>query len=335
MVRPVFLEVRLLTQCFTFRRGFNLLKITASIVLSKLTKHPIVWGYPYAASIEPTSHCNLHCAECPSGNGSLNRPHGYITFDLYKQIIDEIYPYTFYINLYFQGEPMMHPQFPEMVAYAKSKRMFVFTSTNGHFLKSETAKMVVLANLDKMIISLDGATQNDYQQYRIGGKLSTVIEGMKTIATEKKSANSKTPIVVAQILLLKTTELSIRNIKEIARSAGANYTEIKKAQFYQPNSKDALIPSNPKFIRYTYQPETGWTLKNKHHKGCNRLWNTTVINWEGDVLPCCYDKDANHKWGSVLHQNLFSVFHSKEATKFRKNVLATRSKIDICSNCGE
>jgi radical SAM protein with 4Fe4S-binding SPASM domain len=255
--------------------------------------------------------------------------------ELFQQIVDEISTYSFYLTLYFQGEPLMHPQIGAMIAYAKSKKMFVFTSTNGHFLTAKNAKIVVESKLDKLVVSLDGATQADYEQYRVGGDFNRVIEGIKTLSAVRSELKSKVPLIVAQVLLLKTTENHVSQIQEIALNSGCDAVELKKAQFYHPNNESSLLPQNPNYLRYKYHEKLGWQPINKGKVGCNRLWNSLVITWDGKILPCCYDKDATHIMGTLESTSVYSAFHSKEAKQFRKEVFTNKSSIEICSNCGE
>lgn len=335
MGKTALFEIKLIIQCFTFKRMMNLVKLTLSQWMSVLFRQSYVWGIPFAVSVEPTSCCNLHCVECPSGNGSLLRPNGYMSMEMFKEIIDKVSKRSFYLNLYFQGEPMMHPNFSEMVVYAKSKRMFVFTSTNGHFLTEKNIQKLVNSKLDKLIISIDGHNQDSYQQYRVGGTFEMVLKGVNKITQMKIELKSQSPIVVAQVLLLKTTESHLDEIKSVADKAGVNKVEFKKAQFYNPNSERSLLPSNPKYLRYAFSENSGWVLKTQQRKGCKRLWNTMVITWDGNVLPCCYDKDADYAFGSVLQKEMPQIINNFTSRMFRKNVLKNRTNYPMCSNCGE
>ncbi|MEI6347343.1 MAG: radical SAM/SPASM domain-containing protein [Bacteroidota bacterium] len=335
MNKSSFTELRLLISCFTFYRFINLIKLALSWICSKVWSKPILWGFPYAISIEPTSQCNLHCVECPSGTGMLQRPSGQMSLELFKTIIDQVSKYSFYINLYFQGEPLIHPRIGDMIAYAKSKKMFVFTSTNGHFITQKNAQTLISSKLDKLIISIDGANQEDYEKYRVGGVFIKVIDGLKELSQQKKQSKSKTPIIIAQVLLLKTTEDSIDKIQNLVLLNGANIVEFKKAQFYNPNKKDCLLPKNSQLTRYRYSEEKGWHLKQNNSKGCKRLWSTIVITWDGNILPCCYDKDAKYPYNSMSTSSIFEAYRSINAREFRNRVHQNKSAIDICQNCGE
>src|SRR4030095_11772150 len=163
----------------SFRRAWNATKVLSSYYLSRLTGKPLQWGYPISISFEPTTSCNLRCPECPSGLRSFTRPTGMLTKTFFEQTIDEIHKDLFYLVFYFQGEPYLNPDFLNMVEYASSKRIYTATSTNAHYLNTEKARQTVESGLDRLIISIDGTTQEVYQQYRVGGKLDKVIDGAK------------------------------------------------------------------------------------------------------------------------------------------------------------
>src|SRR5439155_7274651 len=116
-----------------------------------------------------------------------------------------------YLVFYFQGEPYLNPDFLDMVKYASSKKIYTATSTNAHYLNDETAKRTIESGLDRLIISIDGTTQEVYQQYRVGGRLNKVLEGTKNIVKWKKELRSKTPFIIFQFLVVKPNEHQIED----------------------------------------------------------------------------------------------------------------------------
>ena len=175
----------------SLRRSWNAGKVLSSYYLSRLFQRPIQWGYPISVSFEPTTSCNLRCPECPSGLRSFTRSTGMLQNDFFKQTIDDLYKELLYLVFYFQGEPYLNPDFLDMVKYASGKKIYTATSTNAHYLDDQKAKKTVESGLDRLIISIDGTTQDVYQQYRIGGKLDKVLEGAKNIVKWKKELRSK------------------------------------------------------------------------------------------------------------------------------------------------
>ena len=176
----------------TLKKVLNGLALYFSYHLSRLTKSPIHWGMPISLNIEPTTACNLGCPECPSGLKKFTRPTGNLKNDSYKAFLSQLKDYVAYITFYFQGEPFINPQFLEMVSYANSLNIYTATSTNAHFLHSELAKKTVESGLNRLIISIDGTTQEVYENYRVNGNLNKVLDGTKNILYWKKKLKSKT-----------------------------------------------------------------------------------------------------------------------------------------------
>jgi len=320
----------------TPRRAWNGIKVLSSYYVSKWTKKPIQWGYPVSISFEPTSSCNLRCPECPSGLRAFTRPTGMLKNDFFKQTIDQLYKDLFYLVFYFQGEPYLNPDFLEMVKYATKKKIYTATSTNAHYLTDENAKRTVESGLDRLIISIDGTTQDVYQQYRVGGKLEKVIKGAENIVKWKKELNSKKPFVIFQFLVVKPNEHQIVDVKALAEKIGVDDVWLKTAQVYDyENDPHQLIPTIEKYSRYKKNEEGVVQFKNKLENHCWRLWHATVISWDGLVVPCCFDKDATHKLGSLKDKTFKEVWQSDEYVKFRRDILQSRKNIDICANCSE
>jgi len=115
----------------------------------------------------------------------------------FRETVEQLKNDLLYLIFYFQGEPYLNPDFLDMVKYASDRGIYTATSTNAHYLKDENAKRTVESGLDRMIISIDGTTQETYENYRIGGNLEKVIEGAKNVVKWKKELNSKTPHVIS------------------------------------------------------------------------------------------------------------------------------------------
>jgi MoaA/NifB/PqqE/SkfB family radical SAM enzyme len=226
----------------TPKRALNALKIFGSYYYSRLASSPAISGLPIALSVEPTTSCNLRCPECPSGLRSFSRPTGMLDPLFFKKIIDEVSDHVMYLTFYFQGEPFLNPDFSEMIRYAASKKIFTATSTNAHFLTYDSARKVIESGLDKLIISIDGITQETYEQYRIGGSLEKVLEGAKHVVDWKRELKSKTPHIVFQFLVVKHNEHEIDNVKKIAGEIGVDEVVFKTAQVYEYERGNDLIP---------------------------------------------------------------------------------------------
>ena len=320
----------------SFRRAWNGAKVLSSYYISKWTKKPVQWGYPISISFEPTTSCNLRCPECPSGLRSFTRPTGMLKKDFFSETIDQLHKDLLYLVFYFQGEPYLNPDFLEMVKYASTKKIYTATSTNAHYLNDDNARRTIESGLDRLIISIDGTTQDVYEQYRVGGNLSKVLEGTKNIVKWKKELKRKTPFVFFQFLVVKPNEHQIEDIKKLAKEIGVDQVRFKTAQVYDyENDPNQLIPNNEKYSRYKVGKDGKMKIKSGLNNHCWKLWHANVITWDGLVVPCCFDKDAMHRLGNLKTQSFKEVWNNDNYKQFRKELMTSRKNIDICANCSE
>lgn len=320
----------------TPRRAMNALKVLGSFYYSKWTKKPVQWGTPISISIEPTTSCNLRCPECPSGLRQFTRPTGMLQSSFFRDTVDQLEKELLYMIFYFQGEPYLNPEFLEMVKYASQKGIYTATSTNAHYLKDEAAKKTIESGLDRLIVSIDGTTQDVYQNYRVGGKLEKVIEGTKNVIKWKKELNSKTPHVIFQFLVVRPNEHQIEEVKKLGKEVGVDEVRFKTAQVYDyENDPNQLIPTIDKYSRYKKNSDGSLKIKNLLLNHCWKLWHSCVITWDGLVVPCCFDKDATHQLGDLKEKSFKELWHDDRYQNFRASIMRSRSEIDICANCTE
>jgi radical SAM protein with 4Fe4S-binding SPASM domain len=319
----------------TFKRLTTIVKVWLSYQYSKRTGNVIHPSVPYSIAIEPTTSCNLRCPECPSGLRSFTRPTGMLNIPMFSKIIDELYKEISYLIFYFQGEPYLNTDFLAMVSYAAKKGIYTATSTNAHYLTHEIARKTVESGLDRLIISIDGTTQEVYGQYRIGGSLEKVLEGTKNILHWKKQLKSSTPHVIFQFLVVKPNQHQLKEVKKIAKELGVGEVRFKTAQIYDYKNGSALIPDIDKYARYKKNEDETYSIKNSLLNHCWKMWHSCVITWDGKIVPCCFDKDAHHVMGELQQQSFKYIWNSDPYIQFRKSLLKSRSEIEMCKNCTE
>jgi radical SAM protein with 4Fe4S-binding SPASM domain len=319
----------------TVKRAWNAAQIVSSYHRARFSGVPTMHGLPISISFEPTTSCNLRCPECPSGLRSFTRPTGMLQQPLFQNVIDQLAPTLSYLTFYFQGEPYLHPQFLEMVQYASHKNIYTATSTNAHYLKDERARLTVESGLDRLIISIDGTTQDTYQSYRVGGSLEKVMEGARNIIAWKKKLKSKTPHVMFQFLVVKPNEHQIPEVYTLAKQIGVDQVVLKTAQIYDYASGSDLIPEQDQYSRYRKMNDGSYTIKNSLDNHCWKMWHSCVITWDGKIVPCCFDKDAHHVLGDLTKNSFKDVWNGEAYHTFRASLLRSRSEIEICKNCTE
>lgn len=316
-------------------RVWNLLRLRFSYAHSKIRKINKHRGLPFSLSIEPTTACNLGCPECPSGLKQFTRATGKLQLELHEKMLRELSKSVFYINYYFQGEPFLHPQFLELIRQAKKHKIYTATSTNAHFIDAQKAEEIVNSGLDRLIISIDGLTQATYENYRVHGQLEKVIQGTEHLVNAKKKLGSSTPHLIFQFLAVKPNEHEIPEVFKLGNQMGIDEVRIKTAQLYDYKNGNPLMPENVEYARYKQNADGTYSLKYKTGNRCWRMWSSCVLTWDGKVVPCCFDKDAQHQLGDIASNSFNSIWRSKPYEGFRQAILTHRNQIDICQNCSE
>lgn len=311
------------------------MQVLGGYYYSRISRKPVATGKPIAISVEPTTSCNLRCPECPSGLRAFSRPTGMLSTELFEDIVGQMHKELWYLTLYFQGEPYLNPKFFDFVKAAYAKRIYTSTSTNAHYLSIDKARKTVESGLDRLIISIDGTTQEVYENYRIGGRLDKVLEGTKNLIEQKKKLKSRTPHVIFQFLVVEPNRHQIADAVRLANDLGVDEIRFKSAQVYEYENGNPLIPADGNYSRYKKNSDGTYSLKNKLLNHCWKMWHSCVITWDGSVVPCCFDKDAVHKLGSLKDKPFYQIWQSPEYNHFRASLLSSRKEIDICKNCSE
>ncbi len=309
-------------------RQRNAISAGYSYVASSLTGKPVVNGMPVAISAELTNNCNLKCPECSTGSGAMTRPKGFMSSFLFDKLISELEPYLYNINLYFQGEPMLHPGLFHFLARCTGLNTII--STNGHFISEENAEKLAVSGLREIIISLDGMDQQTYSSYRVNGDFEKVISGIRNISEAVRKNFSPLNIVI-QFLVNRNNEHQISEVRKFAHKVKASL-KLKSMQIINKVDFSNWLPIDTRFRRYENKCNV-YTLKNSYPDRCARLWFNPVLTWDGKVLPCCFDKNADHVMGDLNEDSFREIWTGPKYRIFRKSVLSGRRMNDICLNC--
>ena len=267
-----------------------------------------------------------------------------------------------FLLLYFQGEPFLNPDIYDMIKYARSKKIYVGTSTNGHYFRTdEDAINLVKSGLNVLIYSIDGTDQETYAKYRKEGDLAVALDGLRRLVRIRKMLQSVTPKIYVQFLVFRHNEHQVEEIQRLTREIGADRILLKTAQIdlKSPEIGD-LLPQNARFRRYKMEGNRA-VLAGSFRNRCRKLWTSPVITVDGQVVHGCFDKDADHAFGTLTfnsktrsdstrdsgadsgaesgvkngRRSFKDIWQSEENRRFRTTLLADRSRIDICRNCTE
>jgi radical SAM protein with 4Fe4S-binding SPASM domain len=294
-----------------------------------------VVGLPYLLMIEPTNECNLRCPLCPTGAGTLKRPKGQMSFDLYQHILSDLDGALSRVMLYNYGEPFLHPRILDMIAWAHQAEIHTRVSTNGLvFLRAIDAGDLIASGLDYLRVSVDGATAETYNVYRVGGQLDRVLDGVRLLQRRKRELGRRKPVVELQFIVMRHNEHEIPAIRQIAHDL-STLLRLKSAGLgdldHDP-ARGEWLPADESLRRYK-ECDGRFKLAHNGHarRACDHPWHRLVVNWDGQVTPCCYDRDGEFEFGNAA-EGLGAVWNGSRLIAFRQAVKSL-SRPAICQRC--
>jgi pyruvate-formate lyase-activating enzyme len=267
--------------------------------------------FPSNILLEPTNACNLRCRMCPAyGEGvQKKRDIGFMQRDVWKRAIDEIgsWPSTVNLDIHGAGEPLLHPDFIDIVSYAKSKNnISLGFLCNGTLLDRKKSKSVIELGVDWVCFSVDGAEKEIFEYYRKGAVLQTVEENIEYLLSLK--INEK-PLV--SLNMVNHPEADTQ--KYIDKWAGcADTITISRKR---PICRDV----------------------NRHLKllqPCSFLYRQLAIGWTGVTGLCCEDYWIEYATGEFPAQSLYDIWHGKVFGKARKlHETGRYNELYLCRTC--
>ena len=298
--------------------------------LSYWLKLSRVIGLPHSVMIEPTNECNLHCPLCPTGAGTLTRPKGQMSFELYKRTLADLDSSLERVMLYNYGEPFVHPRILDMIALAHQAEVHTRVSTNGLvFQRSISADDLITSGLDYLRVSMDGATPETYNVYRVGGQFDRLLEGVRLLQERKRELGKRKPVVELQFIVMRHNEHEIPLMRQMAHELGTllRLKSVGLGNLHDDPSKRDWLPEDTSLTRY----DKGFNLASGARRVCDHPWHRLVINWDGQVTPCCYDPNGEYALGNAS-EGVRAVWNGERMLKFRQ-ASKTSSLPIICQNC--
>lgn len=291
----------------------------------------LVFGYPIWLTIDPSNICTLKCVCCPTGQERNARPPAILSFAKFKEIIDVLGPYLYFIDFCNWGEPLLNKEIFRIISYAGTfgVPMKIDSSLNVA-LTEKDAEELVRSGLTRLNMSVDGASQGTYEIYRRGGDFSRVVENMKLLVRTKRQWGAAQPHLHWQFLVFKHNEHEIEKARTMAREIG-----VDSIGFTAPFCSVEMASTIDEFNKYQVK-DNEVAYKQEVVKGtCNWLWDAIVINADGSVSPCCSVEDAKDDFGTFFQKPFLMIWNRKKYRSARKYMRDGRKprEANICTTC--
>jgi len=257
---------------------------------------------PCVAVLDVTNVCNLKCPYCPTGSRrESGRQERFIKLSEVQRLVDEIGQYLISANLYNWGEPLLHPQIGEIIRTLRRRKIFTVLSTNLNIADQKKLEEVSDAELDYMVVSISGATQEVYEKYHAGGKLQLVMENIRHLTRYKRSRRVRRPLVEVKFLTFSHNIHQLDGACRLARESGADV-----------------------FRRVTGGGPEDAVIVDQHHstdsgaRFCHQLWHSIVLTPDQRLAPCCFLFFREDDLGDCRGKSFLEVRRNSSFTLARK-----------------
>lgn len=287
--------------------------------LKEIEKKFKVSDFPLNVIIEPGNYCNLNCTTC--ANNKLTRPKGHMNILLYKKIIDEIAmenPYT-RVWLDFYGEPLIQQyKIYYMIDYAKKRGLKnISINTNGTLMNEEMAEMLLDSGIDFISIDCDGFSKEVYEKIRVNADRDVTYKNIEHILKRKKELNLDTPIIEVKVMEMEENKNEIGRIIQYWRERGA-WTTTRRLISWAGMCEEIV-------------PEVG------HERvACGNAVGIMPITWDGKVVNCVMDVDAQYVCGDVNRDSLKNIWGERNENMVKLHMEHRFKELPmICQNCND
>lgn len=296
---------------------------------------------PLVVSVEPTNACNMRCPMCPTGLGVLKRPKGVMDFDRFTKLVDELARTTLIMTFWGWGESTLHPRLYEMIKLARSRGIFTMLTMNGTKIEPDA---LIDCGLDLLVVSFDGTRAESYDPVRVGGSLDYAMAGIRRLAQAKQARGAKRPRVDMGFIVTKLNERELPSLESFAKELGFDAARPKYFHAITRQAAAMLQPEDRRLRGEVGMNGPGRRLESDIpgfdpskvdvRNECGLLWQHAVIFWDGSMVPCCYDWDAENKLDDAFGQGgVRRAWNGGEYQRFRKQILADKKQLTLCKEC--
>ncbi len=318
-------------------------KKLANILLAEAElrmQRTVLRSLPYYYIIDICNVCNLRCPLCPTGNTTLARVQGMFTLEQYKEVFDKVKEYALVVSIYNHGEPFLNPDAFAIIEHTRSNRVGTNVSSNLNWPHPVDVRDIVRSGLDYITVSLDGVTQETYEQYRVLGNVEEVFENLRALVAAKKALKRKTPFVEWQYIVFKHNEHEMDQARKLADEIGVDLLRfvspgVQPEDMHDKSLQDKWMPENPLYWERnpSLVEERGYVFD----QPCFYLYRSMFIYTGGGVTPCCFAHDAGHDFGNILTHSVAEIWNNHQYRSSRmlfSKKAPTETRVEtLCDAC--
>ena len=292
-----------------------------------------IYGYPNELLIEPTNICNLKCVLCPTSGDFMERSRGFMKFDNFRRIVNNIKGIVPEVILFFSGEPFLNKDIFKMIKYCSKQSIKTKISTNATVLDKGNAEKLLKSGLGKIVVSFDGLSKQTYEKYRVGADFDRVYENIRNLCSRKRELGLRKPLIQLQFIVMKHNEHELPMLEQVRKELGVDSVQIKSVViptwFYEGRDAKRIAK---KYLPRGFSRYKSESLEISKPQSICEYVRKCVILWDGRVCLCCYDVDGAYCFGNAISEEFTDIWNSSKYKHAR--AMIKKRELALCKKCG-
>jgi len=182
-------------------------------------------GFPAKLFVETTTRCNLNCFMCVKQNRGSDVSEGDFTPQLFTRL-ESAFPHVEALILNGVGEPLLNPHLESFIRRAKKLMPtsgWVGFQSNGLLMTHLRAVSLVDAGLDKICISIDAITPEQFRKLREGGEVDAIEMALSALNNARTLCNRPEVEIGIEFVAMRSNIGGLPETLEWAAGRGAGF----------------------------------------------------------------------------------------------------------------
>ncbi|MEI6807378.1 MAG: radical SAM protein [bacterium] len=243
---------------------------------------------PVILKFDPSTLCNLRCPAChPNGNTGG----GIMSETVFSALLEKL-PFEYFIKAtaYMFGEPLLNRRIYDMIRSVSQRNVSTSISTNFHVFSKTDADALIDSGLTWILVCIDGADQETYARYRIGGNLQQVLSNLELLIRRKKERGARTPLIEVQSIVFDYNQDQIEKIERMCLKMGVERFTTRANALLQ-------VTRTPAFTAKPMKPKSA----------CFFLYGSFMVDYDGTVVPCCLGR---YSFGNLMSSSFEEIWNN-------------------------
>lgn len=314
----------------------------------------VALALPAQHYVSTSDACNIECHYCPRQSYYGDRwENGFLPVEAFREKLGPLARAAQLFGLYGLGEPFLHRDFFEFVRVVKEAGAMALTNCHGMSLRPKVNEHIIASGLDRLNVSMDGATEETFNLLREKADLETVKRQVKDLVARRDAAGRMAPAVYLAAMINAENIGELPEMVRMAKELGAEQIDFSDTVICNPEDLESSVSGLPIMwekideakalgrelgvrVEYSLQKPFPWRPIPPAEQAepcpqvCELAWGTWLVGKRGEVKPCCF---IEWEYGNAFTDEPQRIQNGPEARELRRRLMSGDIPRE-CRGCG-